>query len=301
MRDSLTTPPDVLLNRAAILSACECDGRVLPVGSLGVVKHRGAAIRVRFDEGVEHDATECGLAEVRADGALPRQRQLSVLMSAIVGSRAHGLNTDESDHDRRGFFVAGSAIQFSLDGPPQQIVHDGDQLCYWETGKFLHLALKANPTVLEALYSPAVEFISPIIADDLLRLRDRGAFLSRLVHQTFMGYADSQFQKMTRARERGLSFKWQHAMHLIRLLHAGIQLVRERNLDVMVPADRREELLAIKSGRVKWRDVCARRDELVAHFNSAAANSQLPERPDVASANALLMSLRLQTATVGRA
>ena len=93
---------------------------------------------------------------------LPRPHELVLLHAAVVGSRAYGLETEDSDTDRRGIFVAGAGIQFSLDGPPAQRVHDVGQLCFWEVGKFVRLALKANPTVLETLYSPVMEYEHPI-------------------------------------------------------------------------------------------------------------------------------------------
>src|SRR5207302_1980151 len=78
-------------------------------------------------------------------------------------------------------------------GVPEQLEAPERQECYWELAKFLTLALKANPNVLECLYTPLVEHADPI-ARELLGLR--GAFLSKLVYQTYNGYALSQFRKL---------------------------------------------------------------------------------------------------------
>ncbi len=215
---------------------------------------------------------------------------------ALVGSRAHGLEVESSDIDRRGFFVPAASVQSSLGGAPQQLVHDDDQLCFWEVEKFVRLALSANPTVLETLYSPTVEFVSPHVSKPLATLIQQGTFLSRRAYQTFMGYANSQFEKMQRARDRGNVFKWQHAMHLIRLLHVGIDLVTHGTLDVTVPEEHRALLLAIKRGETDWDEVVRLRMQLVAEFEDAFGSTPLPEVPDVASAESFLVDLRLAVA-----
>jgi len=142
-----------------------------------------------------------------------------VIFRCVVGSRAYGLDEPSSDVDRRGVYLPPADAHWSLFGVPEQLDSDETQECYWELQKFLTLALKANPNVLECLYSPMVELATPP-ADELLAMRD--AFLSKLVYQTYNGYVLSQFKKLnTRMRNHG-DIKWKHAMHLIRLLLAGI-------------------------------------------------------------------------------
>ena len=63
---------------------------------------------------------------------------------------------------------------------------------YWEIQKFITLALKANPNILECLYTPLVEHASP--ARRLLEMRK--SFLSTMVYQTYNGYVMSQFKKL---------------------------------------------------------------------------------------------------------
>lgn len=229
-------------------------------------------------------------------GGLPSAGDLALLHGAVVGSRAYGLDTAESDTDYRGVFVAGAGVQFSLDGPPAQLVDDAAQLCFWEVEKFLRLALKANPTVLETLYSPEVVHVNPSLAGAFARFRAESTFLSRRCHGSFLGYADAQFVKMQRSRERGTRFKWAHAMHLLRLLRVGIGVVRDGRFEVRVPLDERVGLLAIKRGEVAWEEVSAMREALTREFADAAASSPLPVEPDVTAAEAFLIQLRLDVA-----
>ena len=55
--------------------------------------------------------------------------------------------------DRRGFYLPPAELQWSLAGVPEQLETDQEEV-YWEVEKFIRLALKANPNVLECLYSP---------------------------------------------------------------------------------------------------------------------------------------------------
>nr|MBA3969907.1 nucleotidyltransferase domain-containing protein [Gemmatimonadota bacterium] len=72
-----------------------------------------------------------------------------------------------------------------LYGVPQQLENDATEEAYCEQQKFLTLALKANPNILECLYSPHVEHATPL-AEELLVMRS--GFLSKLVYQTYNGY-----------------------------------------------------------------------------------------------------------------
>ena len=68
-----------------------------------------------------------------------------------------------------------------------------NQECYWELQKFLVMALKANPNILECLHTPLIEHAEPL-AVELLAMR--GAFLSKLIDKNYNGYVLSQFKKL---------------------------------------------------------------------------------------------------------
>ena len=104
-----------------------------------------------------------------------------VIYGCIIGSRAYGLSHDRSDTDRRGFYLPPASLHWSLAAVPEQLESD-DERVYWEIGKFIRLALKANPNIIEVLYSPMVEVRRPE-AEELLA--NRRAFLSKRVYQTY--------------------------------------------------------------------------------------------------------------------
>lgn len=275
---------------------------VHPAGAVGVVvrspRDRQHSYRVRFPDGFEsalHHDNLMLLAEYKQGSINDANKTLSthglfdrVIYRCVVGSRAFGLNTEESDTDRRGIYLPPADLHWSLYGVPEQLENDETEEAYWELQKFLIMALKGNPNILECLYTPLVEFVSPL-AQELLDMRD--AFLSRLVYQTYNGYVMSQFKRMQADLRNQGKIKPKHVMHLIRLLLSGIHVLREG----LVPVDvgqHRERLFAIKNEQMPWDDIEAWRKELHKEFDRALDETNLPERPDYERANEFLVRAR---------
>jgi uncharacterized protein len=284
-----------------------------PAGSVGVIVRspidRTHAYRVKFNDGFEaavHHDQLIGLSKFKRlslvvdlvkdpmqAGALTSSTTTfdlneRVIYRCVIGSRAYGLEDDQSDTDRRGIYLPPAELHWSLYGVPEQLENEETQEAYWELQKFIVLALKANPNVLECLYSPIVEFATPL-ADELLAMRD--AFLSKLVFQTYSGYVASQFKKMqTDIRNQG-RVKWKHVMHLIRLLISGIDVLREGRVTVEV-GQQREQLLEIKRGEISFAEADACRKRLQVEFEQAFQQTTLPDRPDYERVNAFLIHAR---------
>ena len=146
-----------------------------PTGRVGVIVSAGDLYLVRFPEGDEgafqrsdltiyrHALAEIPLA-IDAESLLPY-----VQYRCVVGSTAYGLATESSDVDRRGFYLPPAELHWSLVGVPEQLASAHEE-AYWEIEKFLRLAPKANPNVLECLYTPLVEHATPL-AHELLAMR----------------------------------------------------------------------------------------------------------------------------------
>lgn len=210
-----------------------------------------------------------------------------VIYRCVVGSRAYGLEEEGSDTDRRGIYLPPASLHWSLYGVPEQLENHEAQECYWELQKFLILALKANPNVLECLYTPLVETATPLAAE-LISMR--AVFLSKLVYQTYNGYVMSQFKKLEQDISRG-SIKWKHAMHLVRLLLSGVTVMKEGYVPVRVETHR-EQLLAIRRGEISWEEINQWRLRLHKEFDAALAQTRLPDRPDYPRANEFLLKAR---------
>ena len=212
-----------------------------------------------------------------------------VALRAVVGSRAHGLDEAGSDTDRRGFYLPPARRHWSLAGVPDQLVDDAEQAVYFETAKFLRLVLNANPNVLEALWSPQIEHATPA-AMELIDLR--GRLLSRRVADAFGGFAGSQHRRLLRSIDAGRTPNPKHVMHLVRLLLAGLDAVRDGRLWVRVPEEHRAELVALRRGEFDLRDVDRRQRTLRDQLDAVLPRSPLPIEPDVAAADAWLVAAR---------
>lgn len=301
--------PPILPIGTAVVALVEVrgtDGRALhPRGAAGLIVSSPAdaehSYRVKFPGGdivsLRRRELEV-LSRYQSPGWERRDAQIGadlsqyVVYRCVIGSRAYGLEHDASDVDRRGIYVPPASMHWSVFGVPEQIDTHETQECYWELEKFITLALKANPNVLETLWTPLVEQTdSPA---DRLRA-ERSIFLSRLIYQTFNGYALSQFKKIEADVRNHGDVKWKHAMHLLRLLHSGAAALRTGELPVRVEANR-AQLLAVRDGLMPWHEVDAWRMSLHAEFDRALESSHLPERPDYERANAILVAARAEMA-----
>lgn len=119
-------------------------------------------------------------------------RQNTIIFGCIVGSHAYGTNVEGSDIDRKWIYVQ-SAESFFLDGYKPQIEISKDEVCY-ELSRFLDLVEKANPTMLELLFSPDDMVIYKHDCFDTI-IRMRKAFLTKACRYSFGGYAISQIEK----------------------------------------------------------------------------------------------------------
>jgi uncharacterized protein len=282
------------------------DGRPLhPLGAVGIIVSSPAdhrhAYRVRFPDGFEASLTRFELMSLRdfqADsvgfggggksGLDEFKLRDYVIFQCVIGSQAYGLNEEGSDTDRRGIYLPPARMHWSLYGVPEQIEQKETEECYWELQKFITLGLKANPNVLECLYSPIVEVATPL-AQELLDMRH--LFLSKLVYQTYNGYVMSQFKKLGQDLRNKGEVKWKHVMHLIRLLLAGITVLKEGTVPVRAEANR-DKLLAIRRGEIPWDTIDMWRLELHQEFDAALTTTPLPDRPDYERVNAFLIKAR---------
>ncbi len=271
-------------------------------GRVGIVVHTPAApehgYRIRFADGNQESYRRNDLtifkhtdAEVPG-GPAPADLERFVSFCCIVGSTAYGLSHEGSDVDRRGFYLPPASLHWGLAGVPEQLETDREE-CYWEIEKFVRLGLKANPNILECLYSPLVETCTPLAAE-LIEMRH--IFLSRHIHRTYNSYVLSQFKKLEQDLRNEHALRWKHVMHLIRLLLSGVAILRDGSVPVRVD-EHRERLLAVRRGDVPWEEVEEWRLRLHRELDQILATTQLPEHPDYERANDFLVRARRYAAS----
>ena len=247
-----------------------------PDGSNAALKRGEFAVRKQFQ------------TETAVDSLADLDLRRFVIYRCVVGSRAFGLDDENSDTDVRGIYLPSADLHWNLYGVPEQLENKAAEECFWELQKFLLLGLKANPNILECLSTPLVEYANEI-AQELLAMRS--IFFSKLVYQTYNGYVLSQFKKLEQDLRAVGAVRPKHSMHLIRLLLQGIEILQAGALNVAVGANR-DNLLAIKRGEMSWEEVNKWRLSLHKDFDRAFSETRLPERPDYERANKFLLEAR---------
>lgn len=214
---------------------------VVPAGAVGrVIESDGGRVRVGLVGGRE---VACAREHVvpRKAGQLrfAARRHAAwealgetVVIEAVVGSRAWGLADEGSDTDLRGVFVLPFPWTTALVEPPLDLVSADGSSTYWEVGKATRQAIRADPNTLEALFLPGAR-----ATDDLGRwlLDDRDAFVSAEIYGSFGRYALSQLkrlrQSMRLAEHRQLVLEWLRAEPSLSLDAAASRLATATGLE----------------------------------------------------------------------
>lgn len=213
----------------------------------------------------------------------------SIILEGITGSKAYGLDTEDSDEDIKGVYVAPTSEVLGLFGVKETVDHTDPDWTYHELGKFLKLAMKCNPTILELLFLEGYTVTSKF---GRMLVDNRHHFLSNTIYYSYGGYAISQARKLnarggTFGNGRNKRYS-KHARHCFRLLYQGKELLETGTLTVRVSTDMRKKLFEIGELPV---------DELVSLFESEfkkfdEINSVLPDKPNAEAINKILLKIR---------
>jgi hypothetical protein len=216
-----------------------------------------------------------------------------VILRSVLGSQAYGMATPNSDYDRQGVFVTSRKELTGLRPPAETISVTDPDYTFHEVGKFIGLALKCNPTILEQLYVESPEIMTD--AGWMLRLR-RGWFLSKpRIVGSFGGYAMDQINRLQRRGDGSFSSdtrkrREKHARHCFRLLWQGKELLETGEMAVRLPRDKVD--LLFKIGEMNDADLMTAFQEEDAKFKAAAETSNLPETANFNGIANLLDTIR---------
>jgi predicted nucleotidyltransferase len=212
------------------------EGELRPQGASGrVASIDGDRVDVVFLDGkrgtyLRHEVTPRKLGVVRyaqRRAAAWDQLRPCVVIDTVVGSRAWGVADERSDEDHRGVFVLPMAWTTGLVDPTLDLVSADGSHSYWEIGKAIRQALRADPNTLEMLFAhPTV--IDPLGAA-LVAMRE--GFLSQEIYGSFGRYALSQLDRLEHnqrlAEHRATVIEWLRDDPALELAAAAERLARE--------------------------------------------------------------------------
>jgi hypothetical protein len=217
---------------------------------------------------------------------------MQLILHGIGGSHAQGLANEQSDEDHFGVMSHRTWEFWRVNGQPPASVagHEPYDYTYHELAKFLALAAKSNPTVLEVLHLDSYIEVEPHWGARLVAIRD--AFPSaNYVHNAYLGYADSQFRKLMQRGDGKFSSDTgnrvgKHARHTMRLLEQGARLYTTGELRVKVDdPDYYRWISGLSAARLA-QEFMRRYSEFV------SLKTVLPEKPDWDRINGYLADYR---------
>lgn len=274
----------------------------------------------------------------------------NLIYEVVIGSQAYGLSTKDSDLDTCGVCIPPRRYLLGLASFEQHVAHGPERdTTVYALVKFVRLALKCNPNIIEALYVAPEHIL--FIDEHGQRLREhRHLFLTKQAGKTFGGYAIGQLRRMERHHrwlvdppdhqptqeefggraaegrykfpdhdaerayrsalkhwnhyqawrrdrnperaelERRYGYDTKHAMHLLRLLRMGIEILETGKVHVY--RSDREWLRGVREGALAYEEVLALASEYEARLAILEAVSSLPVEPDQEQAERLVMDLQ---------
>jgi len=211
----------------------------------------------------------------------------NICLQAVTGSKAYGLDHENSDTDRMGIFIASTIDVAGLnwsqsDESWSDAGPTGDDTTLHEIGKFLKLALKCNPTLIELMWMNDYEILTSE-GQGLIDIRE-SILYTKGIRNHYHGYAVSQ---LNRVRADYPNHKPKMARHTLRIARQGADLLKTGTFNVKV--DDPEEYFALDT--LSFDELDEKISRAVSHVQ--LCDSVLPEASDRDKIAEFLESVRI--------
>lgn len=223
------------------------------------------------------------------------------ILELTVGSTLHGTAVDDGleDLDLMAIVIE-RPEQFVGFGPtdtwiqrtkPQGVRSEaGDvDLAVYGLRKFLHLALKGNPTIILAFFAP-LRFLHRYDYRGLELQALHPRIISRQVFQPFRGYMKQQHERLLGLRgQRNVTrpelvdrygYDTKYASQIIRLAFQGEELLLTGQLTLPLPTEQREVVVGVRTGKHTLAGVSELIIDAEQRLEAAYANSPIRLWPD---------------------
>jgi uncharacterized protein len=238
----------------------------------------------------------------------------NTILLGYRGSVAHNMyipNTDPDsvdDIDLMGAFMApvDHYIGIKKIKETQEKFIDKWDVVNYEFLKFVNLLIKSNPNVLSLLWLRDNHYIKRHKYGKLL-IENRNLFVSRMIYQSYTGYAYGQLKKMVHFKKEGYmgekrkkliekyKYDTKNAAHCIRILKMGTEFLTTGELNIFrhdAPL-----LLEIKRGLWTLEQVQSEAKRLFNLADEAYVRTTLPLKPDREGVNKLVKEIMLDYLT----
>ena len=149
-----------------------------------------------------------------------------IMLLALGGSHAYGLNTPESDLDIRGIAFNSKTDLLGLTHFDQVVEPNTDTTIY-SLNKMFGLLMECNPNIIEilGLRNEDYLYISPE-GQELLDNKD--IFLSKKAEHTFSGYAYAQLKRLQNATARDSLSQEEREHHILHSINKQISELHQK-------------------------------------------------------------------------
>ena len=228
----------------------------------------------------------------------------------IGGSELHGAKVGETDDtDLYGIYIEAPEQALGLDacehfvwstaGDDRRNGPDDVDVTLYSLRKWAGMAAKGNATTLHFLFADPVG-VNPDVWSCLQRQRD--IFLSRNSAQQFLGFADSQFKRLTGEKGQGkkghrpeyvgkYGYDTKAAMHGLRLLYECHELMTRGT--ITLPRPEKDMLIEVRSGEWTLEKVLSHAQKMFSEVEQAVKASPLPENVDRARISRMISEVHL--------
>lgn len=223
-----------------------------------------------------------------------------------IGSFAHGLNVETSDHDFIALYIDPEDALIGLDRLTGAIKDQdreegtksqaGDmEGTFYGVRKYSYLAANGNPTVMTLLFTP--NLFHP---DEIGLQANRDMFLSKNLVARHIGYANSMEARLTGKKAprtnrpelvEAHGFDTKASFHALRLLMQGYEMLTTGHMTMPMKDDERQFLLDIRNGKHSMETVLAEIAFCRWRIQDAERYTDLPERPDYGRINEWLIDV----------
>jgi len=232
---------------------------------------------------------------------------------ALVGSKAYGVSSNDSDRDIYGWcmppldtiypHLAGEIQGFGKQHQrfeqfeAHHVKDDSKEydLSIYSIVKYFNLVMQNNPNMLDSLFVPDRCVIYASYAGQLVR-DHRKIFLHKGCYHRFKGYAYNQLHKIKTKKPQvsnkradlvaKYTYDTKSSYHLVRLLNECEQLLTEGDLDLQ---RNREQLKSIRNGEWTINQIEDYFSKKESELETAYLNSKLPYSPNEKAIKQLLL------------
>ncbi|MBZ5524978.1 MAG: nucleotidyltransferase domain-containing protein [Acidobacteriia bacterium] len=229
----------------------------------------------------------------------------------IGGSELHGAKVGQTDDtDIYGVYVetpeealglnANEHFVWSTAGDDRRNGPDDVDITLYSLRKWAAMAAKGNATTLHFLFAEPRE-VEPGPWRRIQKHSD--LFLSRNSAKQFLGFADSQFKRLTGEKGQGkkgqrpeyigkYGYDTKAAMHGLRLLYECHELMIKGR--ITLPRPEKDMLIEIRSGAWTLEKVLRQAQKMFKEVEDAVARSPLPESVDRRAISRLVAEVHLE-------